>query len=459
MSAMELKNHGYVIQLCQGLLQSLPDFLDARKLARKAAMTKAKGAKKGIFSGLAGGPSLRNASALFKKNDLAALLPELETVLAEDPGSVQANTLLHEAALKWDPPMKELATFALNTILEGNPSDKEHLLKFAGYCMSKDENGQPRDPSLAVDLYNKILEMNPNDLVAMKGSKDASAAMSVQKGGWESADSYRDLIKDKDQAVSLEQQGRVVKSEEMIDLQIAELSAAVQAQPESIDKSRKIAELYESKEDFENALEWYRYTLSLSGGADPTLVQKISNIQLGQIDSAFKAREDYLAAAPDDPEAPRYRQEMEELAKQRAAFVLAEARDRVDRNPTDLIAHFDLAVALMDAGEQQDAIGHLQRARMNPSVRLKAMGKLGQCYVARGMNDMAARTLSDAVAELTAMDSVKKDLLYNLGIVYEAMGQGDKTIECLKQIYEVDYGYRDVAARVEASYTKGLADG
>jgi tetratricopeptide (TPR) repeat protein len=456
MSAMEQRNYPYVIELCQRLLQSYPDFLDGRKLARRAAVEKSRTTKKGFFSGLGGGSSitLMKAARLKKKGDLAGLLLLLEEVLADDPGNIQANTLLHEAALQWAPPMQELATFAFHTILEDNPKDKDHLHRFASYCMSKDESGKPRDPSLAVDLYNKILETNPNDLAAIKGSKDAAAAQSVSQGGWEEAQSYRDLIKNKEEAVSLEQQSRVVKSDEMIDNQIAELSAAVQAEPQSIDKSRKVASLYEQKGDIDNALEWYRYVLGLSGGADPTITRKISDLQLRQIEEAFKAREEYLAAAPEDPEAPRYREEMEELRKQRASFVLAEARERVDRNPTDLIAHFDLGVAMMDAGEPQDAIGHFQRARMNPSVRLKAMGKLGQCYVARNMNDLAAKTLSDAVAELVAMDSVKKDLLYNLGSVYEAMSEKDKAIECFKQIYEVDYGYRDVAHKVESSYSK-----
>ena len=75
-------------------------------------------------------------------------------------------------------------------------------------------------------------------------------------------------------------------------------------------------------------------------------------------------------------------------------------------------------------------------------------------HVARNMNDLAAKTLSDAVAELVAMDSVKKDLLYNLGSVFEAMSEKDKAIECFKQIYEVDYGYRDVAQKLESSYSK-----
>jgi tetratricopeptide (TPR) repeat protein len=454
MSAMELKNYPYVIQLAQGILQSLPEFLDGRKLARKAAFEKARSAKKSFFSfgGLGGGTS--KASGLLKKGDLPGALVALEEVLAEDPGNVQANNLLREVALKWTPPMNELAMFAFETIIDGNPKDKEQLTKFAAFCMEKVENGQPRDPARAVDVYNRLLEISPNDLTAIKGSKDASAAASVQKGGWDKADSYRDLIKNKDEAVSLEQAGRVVKSEEMIDNQIAELSAAVQAEPASIDKSRRVAELYEQKGDLEQALEWYRYVMGLTGGADPTIGKKISDIHLRQINDAYKAREEFLAASPDDPEAPRYREEMEELGRQRAEYVLGEAKERVDRNPTDLMAHFDLAVALMDVGQHQEAIAHLQRARNNPAVRLKAMSRLGQCYVARSMSDLAVKTFTDAIAEIPGMDAVKKDLLYNLGTVYETMDRKPEALDCFKQIYEVDYAYRDVASKVESSYSQ-----
>jgi len=456
MSAMELRNYPYVIQLCQGLLQVLPDFLDGRKMIRKAAVEKSKTAKKSFFSGLGGSPiSIMKASGLLKKNDLAGALVLLEEVLSDDPHNAQANMLLQEIALKWDPPMKELALFAFETILEANPKNVDQLSRFATFCMEKDESGQPRDPSRAVEIYNRILAIAPNHLAALKGSKDASAALSVQQGGWEEAGSYRDLIKNKEEAVSLEQQSRVVKSDEMIDRQIAELSAAVQAEPGSIDKSRRVAELFEQKGEIDNALEWYRYVLGLTAGTDPSIARKISDLQLRRINEAYKAREDILTASPDDPEASRYREEMQELAKQRADFILGEARERVERNPTDLLAHFDLAVALMEAGQHQDAIGHLQRARSNPSVRLKAMSKLGQCYVSRNMNDLAAKTFADAISELVAMDAVKKDLLYNLGTVYGTMGEKEKELDCFKQIYEVDYGYRDVAQKVESSYSQG----
>ena len=76
---MELKNYGYTIQLCQGLLGAMPDFLDARKLARGAAVEKSKNAKKGFFSGLGGGStiSLMKASSLLKKRTSTPCLPHL----------------------------------------------------------------------------------------------------------------------------------------------------------------------------------------------------------------------------------------------------------------------------------------------------------------------------------------------------------------------------------------------
>ncbi len=80
------------------------------------------------------------------------------------------------------------------------------------------------------------------------------------------------------------------------------------------------------------------------------------------------------------------------------------------------------------------------------------MNLLGKCFVERNMLDLAAKTLEDAASELLAMDAVKKDIVYNLGLVYEKMGDKEKSIACMKQIYEVDYGYRDVAERVEGSY-------
>ena len=84
------------------------------------------------------------------------------------------------------------------------------------------------------------------------------------------------------------------------------------------------------------------------------------------------------------------------------------------------------------------------RARQNPNARLKAMNALGQCYRELGMFDLAARQLEEAAREIATMDATKKEII-DLDVVYERMGNREKSLACMKQIYEADYGYRDVA--------------
>ena len=80
------------------------------------------------------------------------------------------------------------------------------------------------------------------------------------------------------------------------------------------------------------------------------------------------------------------------------------------------------------------------------------MSCLGQCFAKRGMNDLAARTIQNALKEKQVFDEEKKDLIYILGCVLENMGKKEEAIEQFKLIYEVDIGYKDVAAKVDAYY-------
>ena len=444
MSAMQLRNFGYTVQLLHPLLKAEPEFLAARQLARRAAVAKT-GGKKSMLGGLSSASfSTMKVQGLIKK-DPAAAMDAAEKILEGDPYSPQVNQLLHDAAMAANQP--EVAAFALETIIEGSPRDTKTLHELAKHHM---QNGHPQK---AVEIYGKISEIVPNDLAAIKGGKDASAAASMQAGGWEREDTtYRDLIKDKDQAVSLEQQSRVVRSDDMIDQLLAGLQARIEREPDSVDAARKIAELCEQKEDYADAVNWYTYAAGLTGNSDQALVRKAADLNLKQFDLAIQAREEFIEANPDSEEAAQYRTELESLQAQRGEILLTEAHRRVERNPTDLQFRFELGEILVNLHRWQEAIPELQKARMNPNARIRSMGLLGQCFTARAMYDLAAKTLQDAASELTLMDSTKKDVVYNLGLVYDKMGEKEKSIDCMKQIYEIDYGYRDVAARVEGSY-------
>lgn len=442
LSAMELRNFGYAITLLQAVVKETPEFLDGRRILRKAEVQNTKG-KKSFFSGLSG--AAMKGGSLVKKDPLAAM--ELaEKTLESDPYSSSGNHLLKDAAMAAELP--EVATFALEILAEGSPQDIKVLHELGQHY---NDIGHP---DRAVNVYNRILEIAPHDLTATKKGKDASARASMQQGGWETAKDYRDLIKDKEVAVSLEQQGRVVRSDEMIDQQIGELYTRAEKEPENIDVARKIAALFEQKGELESAIWWYQKSSEMSKGADPGLQRKAADLQLKVIDRDISTREEWLAAGGDEHEdAERVRGEIEEFKKQRALTLIGDARRRVERNPTDLQLRYELGAQLLAAGQIGEAIPELQKARQNPNARLKAMTLLGDCYVEKSMLDLARKTYEDAAGEIAGMDDNKKKLIYKLGIVHEQMGEKERSLDCMKQIYEVDYGYRDVAQRVETSYT------
>jgi tetratricopeptide (TPR) repeat protein len=465
LSAVELRNHGYAISLIQAVLKESPGFLDGRKRLRKVEIAATKG-KKSFLSGLSTA-SLKGGSVM--KKDPVAAMELAEKSLESDPLNAQSNHLLKESAKAAGYP--EVAAFALETLIEASPTDTKLMHELGEHYLSMG------DADKAVELYSRIAQVNPADLIAVKRSKDAAATATMKSGGWQEATSYRDLIKNKDEAVSLEQKSRVVRSTEAIDQLLGELHAQWEENHEHVDNSRRMAKLWEERNEVENsdealanAIWFYNHTNELLKGSDPGVMRKLSDLRLKQLDAQIKQHEDYIAQTEpwlagegaEHPDADQYRTHLEDskktvadLKRDRANIMLSEARARVDRNPTDLQLRYELGQQLVEAGQFTEAISELQKARQNPNARLKAMNLLGQCYTEKNMLDLAVKQFKDAASEIIAMDITKKEILYKLGLVHERMGKKDEAIACYKEIYDADYGYKDVAQRVESSYAAG----
>src|SRR5205809_5058897 len=238
--------------------------------------------------------------------------------------------------------------------------------------------------------------------------------------------------------------------------QSAEVDASHEAEPQNIDIARRLGALSEQKDDLDAAIAWYRYASDLMHGSDAGLGRKISDLGVKQTEREILALEESVANnAGDTMVLAEKNAALAAAKKRRAEMLIEDARKRVERNPTDLQFRFELGEHLMNAGQLREALPQLQRARQNPNARLKAMNALGRCYRELGMFDLAAKQLEEAAREIVTMDATKKEIVYNLGLVYQQMGDRVKSLGCMKQIYEADYGYRDVAARVESSYPTG----
>ncbi len=448
-AAIELRNFGYAISLLQGILKQEPQLLTARQLLRRAEVTKSKSAKKSFFNISTAPIAVMKAQREIKKDPKRAV-EMLEEILEKEPYNRQANLVLKEAAVAAGWP--EIGVFALRTLLEEDPRDVKVLHELGRLHHELGESDRE------VEIYNQITEINPLDAEALRLGKDASAHASMTTGGWTQAVSYRDLIKDKEMAVSIEQQSRMRLTGESLDKQIAETYALQQAEPRNIDLARRLGALNEQKDDIAAAIDWYQYAADLTKGADAGLIRKVSDLRTKGLEREIAAHEEFLSTHAADHELSAKKTEELKVAKKKRTEILVEdARKRVERNPTDLQLRFELGEHLVNAGHFREALPELQRARQNPNARLKAMNMLGRCYRDLGMLDLAMKQLEEASQEILAMDAMKKEIIYNLGLVYERMGEREKSLSCMKQIYEADYGYKDVARRVESSYKQNIS--
>jgi predicted Zn-dependent protease len=446
-AAIELRNFGYAISLLQAILKQEPEFLTGRQLLRRTEVARHRAAKKTFFN-ISSAPIAVMKAQRESKKDPKRAIEMIEKVLEDEPYNRHANLVLKEAAVAAGWP--EIGVFALRTLLEEHSRDVKllHELGRLYHDMGESEH--------EVEVYNRISDIDPLDAEAVRLGKDASARASMTGGGWTQAESYRDLIKDKELAVSLEQQSRMRLTGESLDRQIAEIYAQHQAEPQSVDLARKLGALNEDKDDVESAIAWYQYAADLTGGSDSGLLRKVSDLKMKRTETEIAAHEEFLSGHdPDDEVYAKRLEELKAARKKRAELLIEEARKRVERNPTDLQLRFEFGEFLVNAGKFREALPELQRARQNPNARLKAMNLLGRCYRELGMLDLSMKQLEDAAKEILSMDAMKKEIVYNLAVVYEQMGEKEKCLSCMKQIYEADYGYRDVAERVESSYQQG----
>jgi len=281
--------------------------------------------------------------------------------------------------------------------------------------------------------YTQPIEQRVNEMIAgVKGE------VAVKLFG----DDF-DILKDKGEAVSLEQASRVVKSDDVAQNLITEYEARLQNEPGNLKVMRNVAELYAQKKDFDKALGYFERIRTAENAADPSLEKVIAETNLKKFD--------YLKSQLDTG-APDYDQRAAEIDLQKIAFQLEACRRRAEKYPTDLQIRFELGQLFYNAGKYNEATQEFQKAQNNPQRRLASIMYLGRCFAKKGMNDMAARRFQDALKEKLGFDDEKKEMLYDLGCVFEKMNKPDEAIEQFKQIYEADIGYRDVAAKVDAYY-------
>ena len=441
-AAFDRHNFDYAIAIFNQILEQEPAFYDCRE-ALRASQFKKSGGRSGFFkkilSGAGSSPLLAKGQLALMKEPVDAL-KIAEQILNSDPNSAAAHKLLGEAAMLADLP--KTAILSLEIAAKHSPKDEE-IKKNLARAYSAAGQGDK-----AETIFAELMRLHPADLRLVQELKDISAQKTLTEGGYEAlsdgSGSYRDILKDKDQAVAMEQEGRQVKTEDLTKKEIAKYEEQLAREPKNLKLLRNVAELYAQQNDFDRALEAYHRIEAQEGKTDASLEKVISEATVKKFNHAI---------AQLDPQAPGSAEKIKQLEGERDAFLLADCERRAERYPNDLIIRFELGKLYYQTGKIREAIKEFQKAQNNPNKRIQSLSSLGQCFAQLGMNDMAARSLQNALKEKPVFDDEKKEMIYALAVVLDKMGKKEEAMDQYKQIYEVDSGYKDVAEKVEKYYS------
>lgn len=303
------------------------------------------------------------------------------------------------------------------------------------------------DPKLAIEFLNRAVEaldklraLKPMDTSLSMQLRDVAGKLTILKGQYSSAESFRDSVRDTDVQKELHDRDRLVQSDERLEEIIAKARAAHEADPKDRKTLMDLAELLCRREDENEEKEAISLLVkAYKESNEYSYRQRAEDIRIRQLNR--KHRE--LEAAGD-------KAALDEHRKKQLKFELQVYKDRISQYPTDMRLRFRYGELLFKAGLYDEAIPVLQEARNDPKNRFRCSLYIGRCFYKKGFHSGAVDQLKEAIANYELPDDpTGKELHYWLARTYEADGQIPEALKTYGQLIQWDYNYRDVRSRID----------
>jgi len=393
-------------------------------------------------SELKGGPNMLDRAAakslrvtamgLTKTGQHALVVKNCEAGLEKHPDEPVLLAMLADALVASSRPAEALACW--ESRLEADPDNVE-ALKAAGLLQYdlKDFTG-------AIDMLDRAHKLDAHDPEVEKLRKHLLAEGTLANTKFETATSSRDLIKDREAMRKAETTDRLHRTDEELAGDVTDLAAAVAERPDDLDAVRRLARAQVKTGDAEGAEATLNAALERRP-EDDSLLDLRGDLLLARLQKAAKA----ARAGGDAAEAKR-------LARELAEAEADEFGRRVRRNPGDAAARLRLARACYRCGRTKDSIEAFQGLVSDPRLELDALRGLAACFAREGQHDLARKKLEAALAKATPPGSDPwKQICYDLGLVFERLGDTSGAQARFLEIYEIDIGFKDVADKITSS--------
>lgn len=440
------KNPSYSVDVMSNIVDRHPECLEARKLLRKAQQKANLGKSKAIksmFSKVSCALSGIGSDEKVRKNPTAAL-SAAEKLLNSNPSNTRAHKAIGIASESLK--LYKTAAFAYEEIQKIQPENLENAKALMTVYMRIGKNEE------AVRIGDQAYQKNPSDNEIQTLIRKASVEQSIRKGKWEEGKSFRDNLKDKEEAHRLEQANKAKTGDDELRSMIEAAKQAVAEQPDNLNLYRDIFNGHRKLKEFGKALEWIALARKLkSGSTDVSLEQIESQLRIEQIQQKIAAKKEELKS---DPNNANLQSKLKSLQAEEDTFRFVQAKAFVKRYPTEFSYRYELGDLYYRKGELDAAIKELQLAQRSSKVRVNAITLLGKIYKSKRFFDLAIEQFNTVKSEISELNEQKKEVLYELGSCYELQGGMEKAIKEYKTLYSVDISYRDVSKKIDDFYAQ-----
>jgi len=448
-SAVERRNYDYAIELFQQLLTLDPNNVESREILRATELRRIQ--EQGGSAAMAylkGMGSLIGMIVNKLSKNWEKVMVNAEKFLVNDPNNMTALNMLGDAAAHAE--YFDTAVCVFENIAKNKVGHVPTLFKLA------DLHRVMQDYKKAQSYYDVILKHRPHDKDASRWSKQLAAQVTMDAGGWNKANDFHDIIKDKDAASKMEQRQHIARSEDEIEKALALAEEQIAEKPDDMKLYIEKGDLLRRLHRYPEAVAVFQSILARDK-AHFTAMARLGDTMIEQLNNKIVAARKKLQANPQDAAA---KEEVKQATIAKIRKAVEEYIKRVKMHPTDLELKYQLGYWLFTGGKSKEAASEFQQSLRDPKRRSKAQQYLGLCFMKMGRLNLAIEQLEKALASYPLMNDEAKEVAYYLGDAYSKIAKNTsnadekkesmkKSEATFKKVFEVDINYKDVSERME----------
>ncbi|MEX0612139.1 MAG: tetratricopeptide repeat protein [Pirellulales bacterium] len=305
----------------------------------------------------------------------------------------------------------------------------------------------------AIACWRRVVQAKPDDEEAAKAISQLSVEKTIQQGGYnqellqgatsgssELEASVRERVAKArgDSSRAAKPQADAAREKELLE--------AIESSPADVASYLELADLFTARNRLREAGEILARALAASGGGDLTVRERLEDAQL-------RRAHQQVAVAQRRAEEEKT-QEAAELARRMAAQAnqaeLEVYAARSARNPGNTLLQYELGLRCKRAGKFKEAIQAFQAARDDARNKAMVQLHLGESFQHIRQFLLALSSYEAAIEAADHMQlDTKKLALYRAGVLAADLKDLDRAEKHLTQLAAIDFGYRDVADRLD----------